>query len=214
MTKENNELNLRAKGRLWIVAAPSGGGKTSLVEAAIDKMDKIIRSVSFTTRTKRVGEIDGKDYVFVDKAAFEQLIRDKAMLEYENVFGNYYGTSLAFIENHLHKGIDVVLTIDWQGSRRVREKMPASKGIFILPNKLSVLEERLKNRGQDDAKIIAARMAQAKEQASHYDEFDYLIINDNFDRALLQMLAIFSADRLLRERQAVNHARLIQNLLK
>ncbi len=211
MTKEENKI---AKGRLWIVAAPSGGGKTSLVEAAIDKMDKLIRSVSFTTREKRVGEVDGKDYVFVDIAEFERLIGAGAMLEYEQVFGNYYGTSLDFINKYLDVGTDVVLTIDWQGSRYVRKKVPDSKGIFILPTKLSVLEERLRNRGQDDEAIIAKRMAEAKEQASHYDEFDYLIINDDFDKALSEMITIFSADRLLREKQAVNHNELINNLLK
>lgn len=207
-------MNQTARGRLWIVAAPSGGGKTSLVEAAIDKMDKIVRSVSFTTRKQRVGEIDGKDYVFVDKTAFEQLIREDAMLEYESVFDNYYGTSLAFIEKYLNVGTDVVLTIDWQGSRHVRKKVPDSKGIFILPPEIAVLEERLKNRGQDDAQIIAARMAEAKEQASHYDEFDYLIINDDFEQALAEIVMIFSTDRLQCERQARNHSTLIQNLLK
>ncbi len=211
MTKENKKL---AKGRLWIVAAPSGGGKTSLVEAAIDNMDNIIRSVSFTTREKRIGEVDGKDYVFVDKKEFERLIEADAMLEYEEVFGNYYGTSLEFIEKYLNDGTDVVLTIDWQGSRNVRSKVTDSKGIFILPTELSVLEERLRNRGQDDETIITQRMSEAKEQASHYDEFDYLIINDNFDKALSEMITIFSADRLLREKQVVNHAELINNLLK
>lgn len=211
MIEQNNTI---AKGRLWIVAAPSGGGKTSLVEATIEKMDKLIRSVSFTTREKRVGEVDGKDYVFVDTTEFERLIGVSAMLEYEQVFGNYYGTSLEFINKYLTAGTDVVLTIDWQGSRYVRKKVPDSKGIFILPTELSVLEERLQNRGQDDETIIAQRMSEAKEQASHYDEFDYLIINDNFDKALSEMITIFSADRLLREKQAINHAELIRNLLK
>lgn len=211
MIEQNNTI---AKGRLWIVAAPSGGGKTSLVEATIEKMDKLIRSVSFTTREKRVGEVDGKDYVFVDTTEFERLIGVGAMLEYEQVFGNYYGTSLEFINKYLNAGTDVVLTIDWQGSRYVRKKVPDSKGIFILPTELSVLEERLRNRGQDDETIIAKRMSEAKEQASHYDEFDYLIINDNFDKALSEMITIFSADRLLREKQAINHAELIRNLLK
>lgn len=211
MIEQNNTI---AKGRLWIVAAPSGGGKTSLVEATIEKMDKLIRSVSFTTREKRVGEVDGKDYVFVDTAEFERLIGANAMLEYEQVFGNYYGTSLEFINKYLDAGADVVLTIDWKGSRYVRKKVPDSKGIFILPTKLSVLEERLRNRGQDDETIIAKRMSEAKEQASHYNEFDYLIINDDFDKALSEMITIFSADRLLREKQAINHAELIENLLK
>lgn len=202
-----------AKGRLWIVAAPSGGGKTSLVEAAIAKMDNIVRSVSFTTRTKRIGEIDGQDYCFVDKAEFERLIVNKEMLEYETVFDHYYGTSLSFINTHLDHGKDVVLTIDWQGSRHVRQTVPESKGVFILPPKICVLEERLRNRGQDDKTIIARRMAEAKAQASHYDEFDYLIINDDFEKALAELMTVFEADRLCRHRQAINHADLISNLL-
>lgn len=202
-----------AKGRLWIVAAPSGGGKTSLVEAAIAKLPNLVRSVSFTTRTQRVGEIDGHDYVFVDKAEFERLIVEKKMLEYETVFDNYYGTSLAFINAHLDAGRDVVLTIDWQGSRHVRKSVPDSKGIFILPPRIDVLEERLRNRGQDDDTIIARRMAEAKEQVSHYDEFDYLIFNDNFEQALAEILTIFQAERLRRERQSVVHAALIDELL-
>lgn len=202
-----------AKGRLWIVAAPSGGGKTSLVESAVEKMDHLVRSVSFTTREKRVGEIDGQDYVFVDKAAFEKLIVEEKMLEYEIVFDNYYGTSLEFINKHLEAGKDVVLTIDWQGSRHVRKTVPASKGIFILPPDISELEARLKNRGQDNEEIIARRMAEAKEQASHYDEFDYVIINDDFEQALNEMMTIFSADRLRRHRQAVKYRQLIEKML-
>lgn len=209
----NNNQNTIAKGRLWIVAAPSGGGKTSLVEAAIAKMDKVIRSISFTTREQRVGEIDGQDYCFVDKAEFERLIAANAMLEYETVFDNYYGTSLAFIEQHLNAGTDVILTIDWQGSRHVRKTVSGCKGIFILPPKIDALEERLRNRGQDDESIIARRMAEAKAQASHYNEFDYLIINDQFEQALDELMTILSADRLRRHRQEVNHANLIADLL-
>lgn len=209
-----NTINTNlAKGRLWIVAAPSGGGKTSLVEAAIAKMDHIIRSVSFTTREKRVGEIDGKDYVFVETTEFERLIVEKKMLEYETVFDNYYGTSLEFINTYLDAGKDVILTIDWQGSRHVRKTVPDSKGIFILPPRIEVLEERLRNRGQDNDDIIARRMAEAKEQASHYDEFDYLIINDNFEQALAEIITIFRADRLRRHRQEISNAMLIESLL-
>ncbi len=202
-----------AQGRLWIVAAPSGGGKTSLVEAAVAKMNHIIRSVSFTTRQQRVGEIDGVDYVFVDKAAFKKLIAQNKMLEYEIVFDNYYGTSLDFINAYLEKGDDVILTIDWQGSRHVRKIMPDSKGIFILPPELQTLEQRLSNRGQDNQTIINRRMSEAKEQISHYDEFDYLIINDNFEQALSEIITIFRADRLRRHRQAVIHHALIERLI-
>lgn len=200
-------------GQLWIVAAPSGGGKTSLVEAMVDKIDQVVRSISFTTREKRLGEVNGKDYFFVDKAHFERLIAEKTMLEYEVVFEHYYGTSLAFINQHLKMGTDVILTIDWQGSRRVRKTLPDSQGIFILPPQIAVLEERLRNRGQDDETIIVKRMAQAKAQASHYDEFDYLIINDDFERALDELITIVRANRLRRVRQAEKHAQLIQTLL-
>lgn len=205
-------MNHIAKGRLWIVAAPSGGGKTSLVEAAVAKMDNVIRSVSFTTREQRVGEVDGQDYCFVDKAEFERLIVEKAMLEYETVFDNYYGTSLAFIEKHLVAGTDVILTIDWQGSRHVRKTVSSCKGIFILPPRIAVLEERLRHRGQDDETIIARRMADAKEQASHYNEFDYLLINDCFEQALAELITILSADRLRRHRQEITHRDLLESL--
>ncbi|PIE45530.1 MAG: guanylate kinase [Gammaproteobacteria bacterium] len=203
----------KAKGRLWVVAAPSGGGKTSLVEAAIEKMDDIVRSVSFTTREKRIGEIDGRDYVFVDKAEFERLIVEKKMLEYETVFDHYYGTSLDFINRYLNDGEDVILTIDWQGSRHVRKIVPDSKGVFILPPQIGVLEERLRNRGQDNEAVIARRMTEAKEQMSHYKEFDYLIINDDFDVALNELMTILTADRLLRERREVREASIINKLL-
>lgn len=207
-------MSKKAKGRLWIVAAPSGGGKTSLVEAAIAKMDNIVRSVSFTTRRQRLGEIDGIDYVFVDKKEFERLISEKKMLEYETVFDNYYGTSLEFINSHLQSGSDVVLTIDWQGSQHVRKILSDSKGIFILPPDIKALEERLKNRGQDNQDIITRRMSEAKAQLSHYSEFDYLIVNDNFEKALEEMIIIFSADRLRRQHQEIIHNNLIKQLLK
>ena len=202
-------MSYHIKGRLWIVAAPSGGGKTSLVEATVSKMQYLLRSISFTTRAKRVGEIDGKDYIFVDKDRFKQLVVDKKMLEYETVFDYYYGTGTEFINDNLNNGRDVVLAIDWKGSRHVRKIMPDSKGIFILPPSLEVLEDRLRNRGQDDEKTIIRRMQEAKMQASHYNEFDYLIINDNFEKALSEMITIFSADRLLRERQKISLSKLI-----
>ncbi|MGY0399749.1 MAG: guanylate kinase [Ostreibacterium sp.] len=207
-------MNNGTKGRLWIVAAPSGGGKTSLVDAAVAEMHGIVRSVSFTTRQKRVGEVNGKDYVFVDKSEFEALIIEKKMLEYEKVFEHYYGTSLAFINEHLKTGKDVILAIDWQGSRQVRKMIPNSRGIFILPPRIEVLAARLRHRGQDDEVTIARRMATAKEQISHYDEFDYLIVNDDFEKALSEIMMIFGADRLCRHRQIINYDECIDHLLK
>ncbi len=205
-------MEKRYKGRLWVIAAPSGGGKTSLVEAAVEKIDGLVRSISYTTRKQRPGELDGKDYNFVSKEEFEKLLNKGAMLESELVFGNYYGTSLEFIENYLNKDIDVVLTIDWQGSRHIKNTVKCSKGIFILPPRISVLEERLRNRGQDDEEVIKERMKDAKEQASHYDEFDYLVINDNFELALEEVVTIIKADRLLRHRQADRQKNIIQEL--
>ncbi len=203
----------KAKGQLWIVAGPSGGGKTTLVNKAVERMEHIVRSVSFTTRQKRLGEEDGVDYVFVDKEKFEQLIQEKQMLEYEKVFDNYYGTSLAFLNQYLDDGQDVILTIDWQGSRHVRQTVKNTRSIFLVPPSIEVLAQRLHSRDPNDKAIIERRMAEAKEQISHYDEFDYLIVNDDLDKALDEMIIILTADRLRRERQAVTHAQLIDELL-
>lgn len=203
-----------AKGQLWVVAAPSGGGKTSLVEAAVAKLNHLVRSVSFTTRPKRPGEIDGQDYNFVSMEAFQALIDDNAMLEYEQVFGNYYGTSLRFINHYLEQGIDVILTIDWQGAKKVRELVPESLGVFILPPTLDTLEARLRHRAQDKEDIINARMAEAKRQVERYVDFDYLIINDKFELALDELSTCIRANRLLRTRQQIKHQKIIDNLLK
>lgn len=201
------------RGQLWIVASPSGGGKTSLVKAAINELPDLIRSVSFTTREQRVGEVDGKDYVFVEKDKFQSLIEAGEMLEYEEVFGNFYGTSLTFINTHLSAGTDVVLTIDWQGARQVRQLVPESLGVFILPPDIDTLEARLRLRKQDSDEVIAKRMAQAKNHIEHFDEFDYVIINDDFDRALIEMKSCIRAQRLRRVRQVHKHADLIARLL-
>lgn len=202
-----------SRGQLWIVAAPSGGGKTSLVEAAIAKLDNLVRSVSFTTRPRRPSEIDGQDYNFVSSDEFQQLIADNAMLEYELVFGNYYGTSLRFINGYLEQGIDVVLTIDWQGAKKVRELVPECLGVFILPPTLDTLEARLRHRAQDNDDIINARMAEAKRQVERYVDFDYLIINDKFESALDELITCIRANRLERNRQAAKHQALINDLL-
>lgn len=202
------------KGQLWIVAAPSGGGKTSLVEAAVAKLDNLVRSVSFTTRQRRPSEIDGQDYNFVSEDEFKTLIADNAMLEYELVFGNYYGTSLRFINGYLEKGVDVVLTIDWQGAAKVRQLVPNCLGIFILPPTLETLEARLRHRAQDNEEIINTRMAEAKKQAQRYVDFDYLIINDNFESALDELITCICANRLLKSRQQVRQRKIIDNLLK
>ncbi len=209
-----NEKQPQDQGQLWIVAAPSGGGKTSLVEAAIGKLDRLVRSISFTTRAQRPNEIQGQDYNFVSKQEFETLIAENAMLEYEEVFGNYYGTSLKFINNYLQQGDDVVLTIDWQGARKVRRLVPDSLGIFLLPPTLETLEHRLRGRAQDHHEVIAKRMNEAQHQASRYVDFDYLIINDHFETALEELLTCIKANRLRRARQEIRHKKIIDNLLR
>ncbi|MPV86474.1 guanylate kinase [Ostreibacterium oceani] len=207
------QLNALSTGQLWVVAAPSGGGKTSLVEAAINKLPHLVRSISFTTRPQRPGELDGVDYRFVDLMTFQHLIDSGDMLEYEQVFDNYYGTSSSFINTHLDNGNDVILTIDWQGARQIRQKRPHSKSIFILPPDIAALEKRLSNRGQDNHQIITKRMAQAPEQITHHVEFDYLVINDYFDNALQDIITIIRANRLSQPRQAQQHTELIDKLL-
>ncbi len=207
-------LNISDKARLWIVASPSGGGKTSLVEAMVSQTNKTIRSISFTTRQQRDGELNGVDYNFVTKAEFELLVDNNEMLEYELVFGNYYGTSLDFINKYLEQGIDVILTIDWQGSQQVRQKVKRTRSIFIIPPTIESLVKRLNKRGQDSKKIVESRMEQAKEQISHYSEFDYLIVNDSFELALAEMKAIILGDRLQIKRQQLLHQKLLTNLLK
>ncbi len=205
-------LKVSEKARLWIVASPSGGGKTSLVERLIEETPKVIRSISFTTRKQRDGEVDGVDYNFVSKESFQQLIDNNEMLEYEEVFGNYYGTSLSFINKFLDLGNDVILTIDWQGSQQVREKLKNTKSIFIIPPSIEALEKRLNKRGQDSQEIINARMAEAKEQISHYNEFDYLVLNDDFEIAAKELRQIILADRLQVKRQQILRQKLLDNL--
>lgn len=203
-------------GTLYIVSAPSGAGKSSLINALLstNKDGSLQVSVSHTTRAPRVGENDGEHYHFVDVANFKQLIAENAFFEWAEVFGNYYGTSRVTIEKALEQGIDVFLDIDWQGARQVREMMPQAKGIFILPPSRSELESRLNKRGQDSEEIIAKRMEQAQSEMSHYDEYDYLIINDDFATATQEFSAIVSAQRNQQNKQATKHQTTIAELLK
>ena len=203
-------------GTLYIVSAPSGAGKSSLINALLaEKRDWTVQvSVSHTTRAPRVGEKNGEHYHFVDVDNFKQLIEENAFFEWAEVFGNYYGTSRVTIEQALAQGIDVFLDIDWQGARQVREMMPPAKGIFILPPSRAELESRLNKRGQDSAEIIAKRMAQAQSEMSHYDEYDYLIINDDFEQATQEFSAIVKALRNERSKQAIKHQATIKELLE
>lgn len=203
-------------GTLYIVSAPSGAGKSSLIKALLaEKREWPVQvSVSHTTRAPRVGEIEGEHYYFVDVATFKQLIKENAFFEWAEVFGNYYGTSRVAIEQALAKGIDIFLDIDWQGARQVREMMPQAKGIFILPPSRAELQARLTKRGQDSDEIIAQRMAQAQSEMSHYDEYDYLIINDDFDSATQEFSAIVKSQRNEQAKQVCKHQATIKELLE
>lgn len=206
-------------GNLFILAAPSGAGKSSLIKALMEKYganaaNPMQVSVSHTTRAPRPGEVNGQHYHFVDKTEFEALIEQGAFFEWAEVFGNYYGTSRITIEETLHKGIDVFLDIDWQGARQVKEALPDTCGIFILPPSLEVLNERLNNRGQDSQEVIAGRMSKAVDEMIHYDEFDHLIINDNFDTALGELHGIVTAQRVRTIKQSMRHSSLIVELTK
>ena len=184
-------------GKLYTISAPSGAGKTSLVNALLESMPNLAVSISHTTRAMRPGEVNGVNYHFVEQPQFEQLITQNAFLEYARVFKNYYGTSRAAVEQLLQEGKDVILEIDWQGAQQVKHLMPGTRAIFILPPSRDTLEQRLTARGQDNSEIIAARMAEAVKELSHYVESDYLVVNSDFDQALEELRAIVLSHRLL-----------------
>ena len=200
-------------GTLYVISAPSGAGKTSLVKALLEKTAGIGVSVSHTTRAMRDGEQDGFDYHFVDKAKFEKMVEESAFLEHAQVFDNFYGTAIANIEATLKKGDDVILEIDWQGAEQVRKQLPYSVNIFILPPSRAALEERLRGRGQDSDEIIARRMRDAKSETSHYSEYDYLVVNDDFDNALMELRSIVLARRCRYGAQSVRLRALLKELL-
>lgn len=200
-------------GSLFIVAAPSGGGKTSLVRQLVGALQDIVVSISHTTRKKRPNEVDGVDYFFVDQPTFMRMVEDSAFLEHAEVFNHYYGTSEAQITARLEKGIDVVLDIDWQGAQQIRHAFPDAVSIFILPPSLDVLHQRLKNRQQDDQAIIADRMQRARDELSHYAEFDYLIVNDEFAKAADDLKSIVVSHRLRIAPQVERQSQLLSFLL-
>ena len=200
-------------GTLYVISAPSGAGKTSLVKALIEKTDNIGVSVSHTTRKMREGEQDGVDYHFTEKAEFEKMVEACAFIEHAQVFDNYYGTATANIEAKLKQGEDVILEIDWQGAAQVRKQLPYSVNIFILPPSQAALEERLRGRGQDSDEIIARRMRDAKSETSHYSEYDYLVVNDDFDNALTELKSIVMARRCRYRAQTQRLAPLLKELL-
>lgn len=205
--------NQSVMGTLYVVSAPSGAGKTSLLRQLISEIQLVETSISHTTRAMRDGEQDGVDYHFVSLDTFQDLIAEDAFFEHAEVFGNFYGTSKASIEEQLAQGIDVILEIDWQGARQIRQQMPSSRSIFILPPSQQALRERLDGRGQDDEATIEKRMLAAKSEMSHFDEYDYLVINDDFSLAVSELKAILLAERQKLAYQQQKYAQLLSNLL-
>lgn len=189
------------QGTLFIVSSPSGGGKTSLVAAVIARLPHICSSISYTTRAPRAGEQEGRDYYFIDLKQFNQLVAEGVFLEHAQVYGYAYGTRRAWIEAQLAKGMDVILTIDWQGARLVKAQLPHSCSIFILPPSREAIMQRLRARNQDSDAVIVKRMAVLAEQIQHGSEFDYVIVNQSFEQAISDIGAIIQARRLTVERQ-------------
>ena len=202
-----------SSGTLYIVSAPSGAGKTSLVKALIDADNSIQVSVSHTTRAMRPGEVHGVNYHFVAHTEFKAMIEQGDFLEQAEVFGNFYGTSRSALQQTLDQGHDLILEIDWQGAQQVRKLMPEARSIFILPPTQEALRQRLTNRGQDSDEIIEGRMREAVSEMSHYDEYDFVIINDDFATALEDLKAVFRANRLLQANQQQRHGQLLKQLL-
>ncbi|TMP02361.1 guanylate kinase [Pseudoalteromonas sp. S3178] len=204
----------QTRGNLFILSAPSGAGKSSLINALLKKHDDMEVSVSHTTRSPRPGEENAVHYHFVSADEFKALIAKDDFFEWAQVFDNYYGTSKQAIESQLDAGIDVFLDIDWQGAQQVRKIMPSVQTIFILPPSKEELEQRLNNRGQDSAEVIAGRMAQAQSETSHYNEYDFVVVNDDFDTALSDIETIVMAQRLTLKAQQNRHQNLLSSLLK
>lgn len=208
----NNAQVAVDSGTLYVISAPSGAGKTSLVKALLEGMSGIEVSVSHTTRAMRPGEVDGKDYHFVDAEHFLAMVVEEDFLEHAQVFDNYYGTSQQAVQSLLRSGQDVILEIDWQGAQQVRALFPDCRSVFILPPSKAALRERLTGRGQDSEEIIERRLRDAEDDISHYDEFDFVVVNDDFDQALQELRAIITAQRLALDRQTLRLRDLIGRL--
>ena len=202
------------RGTLYIVAAPSGAGKSSIVNACLARDPNICLSISFTSRAPRPGERHAEHYHFVEATEFERMVGAGDFFEHARVHGDWKGTARQSVEPQLAAGRDVLLEIDWQGALQVRQQMPDAISVFILPPSRQALEERMRARGQDSDEVIRRRLAAAREEMSHYDEFDYVIVNEHFATAVDEMCAIFTASRLRREAQAQRHAGLIATLLQ
>jgi len=202
------------QGTLYIISAPSGAGKTSLVHAIVETLQGVVVSVSHTTRKMRDGEVEGANYHFVDQQRFKLMIDNGDFLEHASVFGNSYGTSRQHIQQQLLSGKDVILEIDWQGASQIRQLMGRCKSIFILPPSIQALRERLRSREQDSEEIIESRMREAASEMTHYNEFDYIVINDDFNQAHDELAAIFVCNRMQLEHQQQAHADLLADLIK
>jgi guanylate kinase len=201
------------RGTLYIVAAPSGAGKSSIVNAVLARDPNICLSISFTSRQARPGERHAEHYHFVSAAEFEAMVEAGDFFEHALVHGDWKGTARQSVEPQLASGKDVLLEIDWQGARQVRNKVPDSVSVFILPPSREALEQRMRVRAQDSEEVIRQRLDAAREEMSHYTEFDYVIVNEHFNTAVDEMCAIFTASRLRREAQVARHSRLITQLL-
>jgi guanylate kinase len=200
--------------RLYVVSAPSGGGKTSLVNALLEQDDRVALSISHTTRPPRPGERDGVHYYFVDEVAFETLVKQGAFLEHARVFDHRYGTGREAVETQLARGCDVLLDIDWQGARQVRASFPEARSIFILPPSMDELRQRLIDRGQDSEAVIARRMRDARSEISHADEFDFLIVNEDFSDALSSLRSIIRGEQPADPEEARRNREILARLLE
>jgi guanylate kinase len=206
-------MGIVMRGTLYIVAAPSGAGKSSLVNACLARDPNICLSISFTSRSARPGERHAEHYHFIAREEFQRMIEAGDFFEHALVHGDWKGTARQSVEPQLAAGRDVLLEIDWQGARQVREQVPEAVSVFILPPSRGALMERMRKRGQDSEEVMARRLAAAREEMSHHEDFDYIIVNRDFDTAVEEMCAIFTASRLRREAQAQRHAALIAALL-
>jgi guanylate kinase len=202
-----------ARGQLFVIAAPSGAGTTSLVKALMSRRPTLRFSVSYTTRRKRENEVAGRDYFFVDKPGFQRMIAAGEFLEHAQVFDNFYGTSRAQVEGLLRAGDNVLLEIDWQGARQIRAALPECRSIFILPPSREALEARLRGRGTDSEEVIARRLRDSIADMSHWNEFDYVVINDDFERATAELEAITTGDAPALRRDRIELRPLIRNLI-
>lgn len=210
---EKKEVLMTVEGTLYVVASPSGGGKTSLINGLVRALDNIDVAISHTTRPIRPGEKDEQNYFFVSDNDFQSMIKANAFIEYASVFGHYYGTSKEQIEQRLSNGIDVLLDIDWQGARQINALFSNVVSVFIMPPSLDALRERLCDRAQDDEQVIESRMKKAQDEMSHYNEFDFLIVNDVFEEALNQLSCLVRAERLKTPYQQIARKTLLSNLL-